>query len=308
MRLVLLLCACLFPTAAFAQATVSGRVVDAKSDEGLPGVTVLQTGTTNGVSSDVHGYFSFSVPGQPDSVALTVSSIGYLTRRLRVATGSTRIVRLTPDEKAFVADAGVMHYPYLGVGLSSGTRYAPFGATLLLGGRHFLHLPISATGSFQTNFSSNHSLLLGLVLPPIREYGRVTVGEEIHYDHLQATAPSLRFSSYTFTTKLRIYRIGHLLMPTLLLGAGYGRYQSLHSEALPEHGYGYCFGLQHEFLPYPFRLFATAQATHWPTFWQWQGQLAHPFARHFWVGIEGNYLRQYAEVSLTVSRYFYKGI
>ncbi|MDO7846792.1 carboxypeptidase-like regulatory domain-containing protein [Hymenobacter sp. M29] len=308
MRLLLLLCIYLFPFLAFAQTTVSGRALDARSGAGLPGVTVLQTGTLNGISSDAEGGFSLTVPETLYSVALTFHYSGYFSQHLRVAAGSSLLVRLMPDKNSLVADAGVMHYPYLGVGLSSGTRYAPFGATLLLGGRHFLHLPISATGSYQTNFSRNHSLLLGLVLPPIKQYGRITVNEEINYQHLKAVAPSLRFSSYTATAKLQKYRIGNLRMPILLLGAGYGRYQSLQSDATSEHGYGYRFGLQHDFLPYPFRLFATAQATRWPTFWQWQGQLTHPFARHFQVGIEGNYLRQYAEVSLTVSRYFYKGI
>ena len=45
--------------------TVSGRVTDQKSGEGLPGVTVLLKGTTNGTSTSPDGAFSLSVDPVP---------------------------------------------------------------------------------------------------------------------------------------------------------------------------------------------------------------------------------------------------
>lgn len=307
--LLLLFCGLwLLPQAAFAQITVSGRVVDAKSGDGLPGVTVLQTGTANGVSSDASGRFSLTMPSAADSIALTFCYIGYITKQLRVSASGIHSIRLMPDERAFVADAGVLHYPYLGVGLIGGIRYAPFGARLLLDGRRSLHLPIAVTGSYQTNFSRNHYLSVRLELPPLHEYGRVTINEDIDYQQLQAVAANLRFVSYTATAKLQVYRIGQLRMPALSLGAGYCQNQKLNTDASPAYGYGYRLGMQLQLLSYPLQLFTTTQATHWPGFWQWQGQITHPFAKYFQAGIEGNYLREYAEISLTVSRYFYKGI
>ena len=58
---------------AFAQTTIKGEVVDS-SGEPVIGVGVLQTGTTNGVITDIDGKFSLSVPA---NAQITVSSIGY---------------------------------------------------------------------------------------------------------------------------------------------------------------------------------------------------------------------------------------
>ena len=58
---------------AFAQTTIKGEVVDS-SGEPVIGAGVLQTGTTNGVITDIDGRFSLSVPA---NAQITVSSIGY---------------------------------------------------------------------------------------------------------------------------------------------------------------------------------------------------------------------------------------
>jgi hypothetical protein len=99
MRLLLLLWCCLLPALTLAQTTVSGRVLDAKSGNGLPGVTILQTGTTNGVSSIYDGSFALTVPSQSDTVALVISFVGYQTQQVRVATGSRVTIRLEIDSK-----------------------------------------------------------------------------------------------------------------------------------------------------------------------------------------------------------------
>ena len=54
--------------------TVTGRVTDQKTGEGLPGVTVLVKGTTTGTSTDADGSFSLAVP--PAGATLVFSSIG----------------------------------------------------------------------------------------------------------------------------------------------------------------------------------------------------------------------------------------
>lgn len=306
MRLFLLLGSCLLPALALAQTTVSGRVLDAKTDAGVAGATILQPGTTNGVASDSAGHFTLLVPSSPDSITLRFSMIGYLAQQRRVAVGSASTVRLAPDTIRYDYDAEAARYSLVGIGLISGTRYAPFGAYARLDGHRLIHFPLSATLSYQTNFGHNHSLLLGLQLPPILEHGRVTIHEKAEYQQLQAVAANLRFSTYLATMELQVYRIGRVRLPTVLLGIGHGRYQPLQPDApAAEQGYGYRFGLNHEFLPYPFRLFGTLQATRWPTFWQWQSRVAHPFANKFQVGIEANYLRQYAELSITLTRFFY---
>ncbi|GAB2768465.1 TonB-dependent receptor [Hymenobacter latericoloratus] len=71
----------LVATSATAQTrTVSGRVTDA-SGSALPGVTVLERGTTNGTSTGADGSFSLSV--QPGAT-LVLSSIGFETQNVVV--------------------------------------------------------------------------------------------------------------------------------------------------------------------------------------------------------------------------------
>ena len=62
----------------YAQKTlVKGTIVDANSNIALPGVNVVEKGTTNGTVTDIEGVFSLEVDG-PASV-LEFSYVGYLT-------------------------------------------------------------------------------------------------------------------------------------------------------------------------------------------------------------------------------------
>jgi hypothetical protein len=45
-----------------ADVVVAGRIISSDNKEGVPGVTVLQKGTTNGVSSNTDGSFTLTVP------------------------------------------------------------------------------------------------------------------------------------------------------------------------------------------------------------------------------------------------------
>jgi TonB-linked SusC/RagA family outer membrane protein len=79
------------------QKTVSGRVA-AETGEGLPGVTVLVKGTTNGTATDPDGKFSLNVP--EGNATLVVSFIGYVTQEVAVNNRTTINVTLAPDAKA----------------------------------------------------------------------------------------------------------------------------------------------------------------------------------------------------------------
>ncbi|MCP4456437.1 MAG: SusC/RagA family TonB-linked outer membrane protein [Cytophagales bacterium] len=64
-----------------AQRTVSGKVTD-DSGEGLPGVNVVIKGTTTGVTSDLDGNYSISVPDE--NTVLVFSSVGMTTQEISV--------------------------------------------------------------------------------------------------------------------------------------------------------------------------------------------------------------------------------
>ena len=93
-RIVLVFAMVLFiSTVSMAQNSVSGTVVD-KSGEGIPGVTVLEKGTTNGAVTDVNGAFTVNVAS--DAV-LVFSYIGYEPQEVEVGGQTTININLSED-------------------------------------------------------------------------------------------------------------------------------------------------------------------------------------------------------------------
>ena len=95
--LVILFMTSLLQQAIAQDRTVTGRVTDRASGQGLPGVTVLVKGTTIGASTNAEGDFSLSVP--PSATALTFSSIGYVNMEQALGTSSVVNVSLGTDTK-----------------------------------------------------------------------------------------------------------------------------------------------------------------------------------------------------------------
>jgi TonB-linked SusC/RagA family outer membrane protein len=80
----------------FAQRTlVKGNIVDATSNSALPGVNVVEKGTTNGTVTDINGDFAIEVAG-PGSV-LEFSYVGYLTENMAVGEKTVMSVKLVED-------------------------------------------------------------------------------------------------------------------------------------------------------------------------------------------------------------------
>ncbi|MBC6990505.1 SusC/RagA family TonB-linked outer membrane protein [Hymenobacter sp. BT491] len=77
--------------------SISGRVTDRASGQGLPGVTVVVKGTTVGASTNSDGTYALSVPAS--ATALTFSSIGYIAVEKTLGDASTYDVALATDSK-----------------------------------------------------------------------------------------------------------------------------------------------------------------------------------------------------------------
>jgi len=73
---------------------ISGIVTSIEEGEPLPGVNVVEKGTTNGTITDVEGQYSIKVPS---GAILVVSSIGYLTREVQVGNQTTIDIVLQED-------------------------------------------------------------------------------------------------------------------------------------------------------------------------------------------------------------------
>jgi hypothetical protein len=75
-------------------ATVTGKVTSAEDGAALPGVTVLEKGTTNGTSTDAGGNYRISVG---DNATLVFSFIGMSSQEVAVGSKSTLDVKMASD-------------------------------------------------------------------------------------------------------------------------------------------------------------------------------------------------------------------
>ena len=77
--------------------TVTGRVTDTKSGEGLPGVNVVVKNSSTGTVTNMDGNYSLSVP---ENATLVFSFIGYITQEVPVNGRSTIDVNIRQDVQA----------------------------------------------------------------------------------------------------------------------------------------------------------------------------------------------------------------
>jgi TonB-linked SusC/RagA family outer membrane protein len=78
--------------------TVTGRVTDAVTHDGLPGVNVLVKGTQQGTTTNAEGQYSLSVPA--GSTTLTFSYIGFTSQEVAVSNRSTIDISLQSDDRS----------------------------------------------------------------------------------------------------------------------------------------------------------------------------------------------------------------
>ncbi|MBC6999068.1 TonB-dependent receptor [Cytophaga sp. FL35] len=92
-KLLLLMCGLLFVSASWAQTVVTGTVTDDQNIP-LPGSSVVEKGTTNGVTTDFDGNFSIEVA---DDATLIISYLGYAPQEVTINGQSSISVQLLPD-------------------------------------------------------------------------------------------------------------------------------------------------------------------------------------------------------------------
>jgi TonB-linked SusC/RagA family outer membrane protein len=114
--------------------TVSGQVKD-ENGNALPGVNVVEKGTTNGTVTDTQGAYTLNVAA-PESI-LVFSFIGYLTQEITVANQATIDIQLQPDTKT-LAEVVV-------VGYGTQDKKDVTGAISSVKGSDFQNLPVSTT-------------------------------------------------------------------------------------------------------------------------------------------------------------------
>lgn len=114
--------------------TVSGKITD-ENGMALPGVNIVEKGTTNGTVSDSQGSYSLNVSSS-ESI-LVFSFIGYLTEEVTVANQVTIDMRLAPDAKT-LSEVVV-------VGYGTQEKKDVTGAISSVKGSDIENLPVSST-------------------------------------------------------------------------------------------------------------------------------------------------------------------
>jgi TonB-dependent starch-binding outer membrane protein SusC len=97
MKGILLLCCCCLTLAwdvDAQQRSVSGKVTDASDGTGLPGVSVLVKGTSNGTATDADGTFTINATNED---VLTFSFIGFESQEITVGAQTTIDVKMAPS-------------------------------------------------------------------------------------------------------------------------------------------------------------------------------------------------------------------
>ncbi len=86
---------CVLTTEAWSQSrTITGTVMAEDENAPIPGVNVLEKGTTNGTVTDANGIYSIQTK---DGATLVFSFVGYAPKEVEVGTQTTVAVTLTPD-------------------------------------------------------------------------------------------------------------------------------------------------------------------------------------------------------------------
>ena len=97
--MALFFCATLTNNSTFAQERrVTGKVTSAEDNNGLPGVSVVAKGTTQGTQTDADGNYSISLPANIGT--LVYSFVGVATQEVNVGSRSTVNVTLSNDSRS----------------------------------------------------------------------------------------------------------------------------------------------------------------------------------------------------------------
>ncbi|MGV6860478.1 MAG: TonB-dependent receptor [Putridiphycobacter sp.] len=98
--------ALLITTTLFAQTSISGVVVDAKSDQPIPGANIKVVGKPLGTTADFDGNFTLTVNQNPP-FSIAVSLIGYSTKTIDITQANQKL-KITLNEEATALDEVVV--------------------------------------------------------------------------------------------------------------------------------------------------------------------------------------------------------
>lgn len=124
----------------FADVVVTGKVTD-EQGAGLPGVSVVVKGTTQGTTTDVNGSFRITVPNRgdgPTNAVLVFSFVGFKRQEITVGSQTSLTVKLLPGDE--------MLNEVVVVGYGSQLKKEITGAVQTISAAEIKDLPVSQIG------------------------------------------------------------------------------------------------------------------------------------------------------------------
>jgi outer membrane receptor for ferrienterochelin and colicin len=82
-QFLLLAIALVFSTSVMAQSTVTGTIIDSETTTPLPGVNVIEKGTTNGVSTDFDG--NFTLKTRSSDAVIVITYVGFISQEISIS-------------------------------------------------------------------------------------------------------------------------------------------------------------------------------------------------------------------------------
>lgn len=114
--------------------TITGVVTSSEDGSTIPGVTILVKGTTIGVTTDLNGYFEFTVPATAET--LVFSFIGFAPQKILIA-GQT-VINVILEPSATLLDEVVV------VAYGTTTRKSFTGSAQVVGAKSINRVPVTS--------------------------------------------------------------------------------------------------------------------------------------------------------------------
>jgi hypothetical protein len=252
----------LLGNACLAQIQVSGRV-SSESGDILPGTTVIEKGTTNGVTSNLDGEFSIKcITRKP---TLVFDFVGMETQKISIKSDTTfNVFLIDSDKLSGVITISCFPSKVYKIGLNTGLNYNPLGIEI----HNLISRLLPFNNHLSTNFkwrfiTENKYLKFGVGQDRILRIGdKIPLGLKVNYE--QISLESTNFSNRQFSISTTVGAKGWNT------SVGYARREIKNHEDLTNSQNGITFGIEKWFFR---RLNFKANTIYWSDDWQYSFHL-----------------------------------
>lgn len=191
----------ILPLICWSQVKITG-IVYSKSDKlRVPGVQIIEKGTSNGTNSNINGEFELIVSDK--NAILIVSSIGFQQNEVKINGKPTLTIDIKED-----CNRDWFDYNKIGFGLLSGLINTPYGGQFNFSFPFLKALPvIKSFASYQTDFKNNNFFNGNIGFYHLLESCNFNSDINLDYKRLKYYQ-KLNLSTNNFSTNLNFNKFG----------------------------------------------------------------------------------------------------